>query len=144
LYKYTLLQTTGLYTIQTCVELTAILFWKKEGKGSSVYPETETQPTTTTAIMKLNNRVFLVAVAGFLTTLGQALVITDGDGGSPSDGRSISAALFSDLEELARLVDISYCVGSTGVYNPFKCLSHCDEFEGFELVTVSLWIFIFV
>ncbi|QKX62631.1 uncharacterized protein TRUGW13939_09792 [Talaromyces rugulosus] len=85
--------------------------------------------------MKLNNRVFLVAVAGLLATLGQALVITDGDGASPSDGRGVSAELFSDLEELARLVDISYCVGSTGVYNPFKCLSHCDEFEGFKLVT---------
>lgn len=48
----------------------------------------------------------------------------------------ISAELFNSLEELSRLVDISYCVGTTGVQNPFECLSHCNEFQGFELVTV--------
>ncbi|CRG87915.1 hypothetical protein PISL3812_04937 [Talaromyces islandicus] len=90
--------------------------------------------------MKLNNnRVSLVAVvaavvASLITGLAQALVISDHGGERPGD-RTVSAKLFSDLEELARLVDISYCVGSTGVYNPFKCLSHCDEFEGFELIT---------
>ena len=49
--------------------------------------------------------------------------------------RTISEALFSSLEELARIVDISYCVGSTGIQEPFKCLSRCNEFPGFELVT---------
>ena len=48
----------------------------------------------------------------------------------------ISAELFNSLEELSRLVDISYCVGTTGVQNPFECPSHCNEFQGFELVTV--------
>jgi len=44
--------------------------------------------------------------------------------------------LFSNLEELARIVDISYCVGLTGigVSKPFKCLSRCSEFPTFELV----------
>jgi hypothetical protein len=48
---------------------------------------------------------------------------------------NISQPLFDSLEELARIVDISYCVGSTGIQKPFKCLSKCNEFEGFELVT---------
>lgn len=48
----------------------------------------------------------------------------------------ISSGLFNSLKELSRLVDISYCVGTLGVQNPFECLSHCNEFQGFELVTV--------
>jgi hypothetical protein len=59
-----------------------------------------------------------------------------------ADGRGISVELFEDLEELARLVDISYCVGSSGIYNPFRCLSHCGDFGGFELITVSLTFFV--
>lgn len=49
---------------------------------------------------------------------------------------NISRSLFESLEELARIVDISYCVGSSGIQKPFSCLSRCKEFEGFELVTV--------
>ena len=50
--------------------------------------------------------------------------------------RAVSPELFSNLEELARIVDISYCVGLTGigVSKPFKCLSRCSEFPTFELV----------
>lgn len=51
--------------------------------------------------------------------------------------RNISTTLFNSLEELARLVDISYCVGSTGILKPFQCISRCQEFPGFELV--STW-----
>ncbi|KAF2206068.1 alpha/beta-hydrolase [Delitschia confertaspora ATCC 74209] len=45
--------------------------------------------------------------------------------------------LFAELEELARIVDISYCIGATGlgIQKPFQCLSRCSEFEDFELVT---------
>jgi hypothetical protein len=52
---------------------------------------------------------------------------------------SISTALFAELEELARIVDISYCVGAVGIgiQNPFECPSRCAEFPSFELVTVS-------
>jgi hypothetical protein len=50
--------------------------------------------------------------------------------------REVSQSLFNSLEELARIVDISYCVGSTGIQKPFSCLSRCGDFEGFELVTV--------
>lgn len=52
--------------------------------------------------------------------------------------RTVSAALFAELEESARLADIAYCVGTTGIHNPFGCLSHCEEFKGFELITVSV------
>lgn len=52
-----------------------------------------------------------------------------------SNGREISQRTFDSLEELARIVDISYCVGTTGIQKPFKCLSRCSDFEGFELVT---------
>jgi hypothetical protein len=50
---------------------------------------------------------------------------------------TISVELFAELEELARIVDISYCVGATGlgIQKPFQCLSRCSEFPNFELVT---------
>lgn len=55
--------------------------------------------------------------------------------GKKSD-RSVSEALFTDLEEAARLADIAYCVGVSGIWRPFGCLSRCGDFEGFELVDV--------
>ena len=55
--------------------------------------------------------------------------------GGPS--RNITAQLFYELEELSRIVDISYCVGTTGILKPFLCASRCQDFVGFELVTVS-------
>lgn len=51
--------------------------------------------------------------------------------------RNVSRKLFYELEELARIVDISYCVGTTGIHKPFLCASRCQEFPGFGLVTVS-------
>ena len=51
--------------------------------------------------------------------------------------RNITSKLFAELEELARIVDISYCVGTTGIHKPFLCASRCQDFPGFELVTVS-------
>jgi len=56
-----------------------------------------------------------------------------------NDTPLISQALFWELEELARIVDISYCVGTAGlgIQKPFKCASRCGDrdFETFELVT---------
>lgn len=51
--------------------------------------------------------------------------------------RQASPALFEDLEELSRIVDITYCVGATslGLTKPFSCLSRCSDFPAFELVT---------
>lgn len=51
---------------------------------------------------------------------------------------NITSRLFADLEESARIVDITYCVGITGVSKPFQCLSRCQDFPNFELVTVRL------
>ncbi|KAI5358564.1 Putative fungal lipase-like domain, alpha/Beta hydrolase [Septoria linicola] len=54
-----------------------------------------------------------------------------------ADHRIVSPALFTELEELARIVDIAYCVGSTswGISKPFSCLSRCKDFPDFELLT---------
>lgn len=50
--------------------------------------------------------------------------------------RSISTQLFVQLEELSRIVDIAYCVGTTGIQKPFLCASRCQDFDHFELITV--------
>ncbi|KAI7283866.1 extracellular lipase [Hortaea werneckii] len=47
--------------------------------------------------------------------------------------RKVSAPLFSELEELARIVDITYC--SPAIAKPFTCLSRCEDFPQFELIT---------
>ncbi|KAF1358033.1 lipase precursor [Lizonia empirigonia] len=51
----------------------------------------------------------------------------------------ISQTLFWELEQLARVVDISYCVGTAGlgIQQPFRCPSRCADadFARFELVT---------
>lgn len=59
-----------------------------------------------------------------------------------NNNTSVSTRLFVELEELARIVDISYCVGLTGlgIQKPFQCVSRCAEFEDFELLTVGLLI----
>jgi triacylglycerol lipase len=51
-------------------------------------------------------------------------------------GRQISQELFDSIEELAHIVDIAYCIGTTGIRKPFQCLSHCGELKGFELINV--------
>ena len=83
----------------------------------------------------LQNFAVLAACAGIATSASapqQAPLLQHG-----SDGRKISPALFAELEERARIVDISYCVGLTslGINKPFKCLSRCEDFPEFELVT---------
>ena len=54
-----------------------------------------------------------------------------------TSSQNISVELFNDLEELSRIVDISYCVGvtGTGIQKPFLCASRCQDFPSFELVT---------
>ncbi|KAI0871437.1 Alpha/Beta hydrolase protein [Hypoxylon argillaceum] len=47
----------------------------------------------------------------------------------------ISPAFFASLERLSRLVDIAYCVGTTGIRQPFSCISRCDDFPSLQLVT---------
>ncbi|KAF3076993.1 Lipase A [Trichoderma lentiforme] len=55
----------------------------------------------------------------------------------PAAVSSIPVALFADLERLARLVDVSYCLGTTGIRKPFQCVSRCDEFPNVTLA--STW-----
>lgn len=59
---------------------------------------------------------------------------------TPAPDRSVSPALFTQLEELARVVDISYCISlaNVGISKPFTCLSRCSEFPDFELIKVRL------
>lgn len=83
----------------------------------------------------------LLGIFGQLTLLIAALQTPllrhgHGHGHGNEINRNVSAALFSDLEELARIVDISYCVGLTsfGISKPFTCLSRCTDFPQFELV----------
>lgn len=49
--------------------------------------------------------------------------------------KGVSNALFASLERLARLVDIAYCVGTTGLSSPFSCVSRCRDFPFLELET---------
>lgn len=46
---------------------------------------------------------------------------------------SVSSTFFSEIERLARLVDISYCVGTSGIYQPFSCASRCKDFPNLRL-----------
>lgn len=50
---------------------------------------------------------------------------------------AVSPSFFSSLERLSRLVDITYCVGTTGVSPPFSCVSRCRDFPSLNLV--STW-----
>ncbi|KAI9734094.1 MAG: hypothetical protein M1818_007032 [Claussenomyces sp. TS43310] len=89
--------------------------------------------------MRIFNRVlpllFWVALAtskpiatAFQHLLGGKGVVIAGHGNA-------SLPLFADLEELARIVDIAYCVGGgTGIQSPFLCASRCSEFPNFQLV----------
>jgi hypothetical protein len=50
-------------------------------------------------------------------------------------GGGISPALFTSLERLARLVDITYCVGTPpGITTPFPCASRCRDFPSLRLI----------
>lgn len=57
---------------------------------------------------------------------------------SGTNNSTVPPSLFLELEELSRLVGISYCVGYQGIQYPFECLSHCSDFKGFELVEVCV------
>ena len=54
---------------------------------------------------------------------------------------NITVEVFNDLEELSRIVDIAYCVGTAGlgIQKPFLCASRCQDFNHFELVKASLY-----
>ncbi|RFU72394.1 triacylglycerol lipase [Trichoderma arundinaceum] len=53
----------------------------------------------------------------------------------PTSISSIPVSLFASLERLARLVDVSYCLGTSGIRKPFECISRCNEFPDLTLAT---------
>lgn len=81
----------------------------------------------------------LAAVAGAGGISEQIPLAPDAAFGGGHDP-PISTSLFAELEELSRLVDITYCVGiaGSGIQEPFDCPSRCSDFKDIELVTVSL------
>ncbi len=89
----------------------------------------------------------MATVFGLLLLCLAILVVSHGDAAQhplahlPGNDTLISQKLFWELEELARIVDISYCVGTAGlgIQKPFQCASRCSDpdFESFELLTVS-------
>ena len=73
-------------------------------------------------------------VAGFAPPplVGQPLWRTaKADDGTPP---GVSNRFFAHLERLSRLVDITYCVGTMGLWRPFECVSRCKDFPTLELV----------
>jgi pimeloyl-ACP methyl ester carboxylesterase len=50
---------------------------------------------------------------------------------------SIARDFYLELEELSRLVDVSYCIGiqGPGIKEPFECPSRCKDFPTVKLVT---------
>jgi len=57
-----------------------------------------------------------------------------GDDDRPGDG-GIPVSLFASLERLSRLVDIAYCVGTSGLSKPFSCVSRCKDFPSLTLIS---------
>ncbi|KAF3940141.1 Lipase [Dactylella cylindrospora] len=55
---------------------------------------------------------------------------------TPLHTHSITPELYSQFEELSRIVDITYCIGtpSPGISQPFICPSHCGDFPTFQLI----------
>ncbi|KAK3695024.1 Alpha/Beta hydrolase protein [Podospora appendiculata] len=54
--------------------------------------------------------------------------------GDDTPAAGVSVPFFASLERMARLVDITYCVGTTGVSPPFSCASRCKDFPSLDLV----------
>lgn len=88
--------------------------------------------------MELSPIVSLLWLTIYLLHLSSATDPKTYEAQQRNSSQGVSQELFDSLDELARIVDISYCIGSTGIYKPFECLSRCAEFENFELVTVRI------
>ena len=88
--------------------------------------------------MRLSGFPILLALAAFAAASAISHPRQTVSAGAPLGG-NITQEVFDDLEELARIVDITYCVGmlNTGIESPFKCLSFCKDFPDFELV--EMW-----
>ncbi|CAM1507252.1 Fc.00g068930.m01.CDS01 [Cosmosporella sp. VM-42] len=75
-----------------------------------------------------------VSVAGLALAQVQSPLV-DEAATTAATTRAISMPVFAALERLSRIVDITYCVGTSGVSKPFECVSRCDEFPTLSLVT---------
>ncbi|CAL8577061.1 hypothetical protein XPA_002910 [Xanthoria parietina] len=82
-----------------------------------------------------------IGIAWFLSRLGVTIAVAGRPPQVPlsipdNAGSNVSIELFDDLEELSRIVDIAYCVGTAGlgIQKPFLCASRCQDFKSFELV----------
>ncbi|KAH9909418.1 Alpha/Beta hydrolase protein [Xylariomycetidae sp. FL2044] len=76
---------------------------------------------------------YLITIFAFASPLNEQHPLESQDGGPTTKG--ISIGFFASLERLSRLVDIAYCVGTTGISQPFACASRCKEFPTLELIT---------
>lgn len=56
---------------------------------------------------------------------------------TPTSAAGIPVSLFASLERLSRLVDVSYCLGTSGIRKPFECISRCNEFP--EMTLAATW-----
>lgn len=63
---------------------------------------------------------------------GQSPLTAQDDASTPDH---ISDRLFASFERFSRLVDITYCVGTTGIAPPFSCASRCKDFPTLDLIT---------
>ncbi|KAI1382092.1 alpha/beta-hydrolase [Hypoxylon crocopeplum] len=77
--------------------------------------------------------LYLIAVFALGSPLGNQHPFQAQEDAATSD--HISDGLFASLERLSRLVDITYCVGTTGISPPFSCASRCKDFPTLDLVT---------
>lgn len=90
----------------------------------------------TFAFLALSTAVAALFAEAEAETVFQRPILAIPNNGGPSVS-SVSPTLFSSLERLARLVDITYCVGTSGVSPPFSCASRCKDFPNLELA--STW-----
>ncbi|KAI8960912.1 alpha/beta-hydrolase [Daldinia sp. FL1419] len=77
--------------------------------------------------------LYLVATVAAGSPLGDQHPLREQRGATTPN--RIPTSLFASLERLSRLVDITYCVGTTGISPPFSCASRCKEFPTLDLVT---------
>lgn len=84
--------------------------------------------------------VSLLLLATFTAVLGSPLQVPLTESQASQAIQNVSTGLFNDLEELSRIVDIAYCIGTLGlgIQKPFLCASRCQDFKHFELVKVRL------
>ncbi|KAK1986535.1 lipase [Colletotrichum cereale] len=83
----------------------------------------------------------LAPLAGLASAISlgnaQQPLLPANDGKTDAPSPIVSVELFRSLERTSRIVDITYCVGTSGISQPFSCVSRCKEFPSFTLV--STW-----